>query len=114
MEGNVNAKIAAKTGKDYLVAGVAAVNNGTLENVVFNGAVNMESTSLNAFVTIKVAAGVAQGNKAGVTTDATIEAVSKFDIANVTITIDGNANEVKYSCKNAAVENGALVKFVVE
>ncbi|MDE6361678.1 MAG: hypothetical protein K2L53_01735, partial [Clostridia bacterium] len=114
LEGNVNASIAAKTGKDYLVAGVAAVNNGTIENVVFNGAVNVESTSLNAFVTIRVATGVAQGDKAGVTANVTIDAVSKFDVANVKIFVDGSAKEVNTSCKNAAVENGALVKFVIE
>lgn len=114
LEGNVNASIAAKTGKDYLVAGVAAVNNGMIANVVFNGAVNVESTSLNAFVTIRVATGVAQGDKAGVTANVTIDAVSKFDVANVKIFVDGSAKEVNTSCKNAAVENGALVKFVIE
>ncbi|MDE5756680.1 MAG: hypothetical protein K2I23_06285 [Clostridia bacterium] len=116
LEGNVNASIAAKTGNDYIVAGVVAVNNGIIENVAFTGAVNMESTSLNAFVTIKVGTVVAQDNGVmkNVSGDVTIEAVSKFDIANVTITIDGSAKEVKYFCKNAAVENGALVKFVVE
>ena len=114
LEGNVDASIAAKTGEDYIVAGVVAVNNGTLENVVFNGAVNVESTSLNAFVTIKVATGVAQGDKAGVTANATIKAVSKFDIANVKIFVDGSATEIETSCKNAAVADGALVKFIVE
>ncbi|MDE6211106.1 MAG: hypothetical protein K2G42_03955 [Clostridia bacterium] len=114
LDGNVNASIAAKTGKDYIVAGVAAVNNGSLENVVFNGAVNVESTSLNAFVNVKVATGVAQGDKSGVTANVTIEAVSKFDVANVTIYVDSSAKELKTSCKNAAVENGALVKFIKE
>lgn len=114
LEGNVNASIAAKTNKDYLVAGVAAVNNGTLMNVVFKGAVNMESTSLNAFVTIEVATGVAQGDKSGVTSDVTIEAVSKFDIANVKIIVDGSATEYNYYCKNAATDKGALVEFKVK
>ena len=114
LEGNVNASIAAKTGNDYIVAGVVAVNNGTLDNVVFNGAVNVESTSLNAFITIKVATGVAQGDKTGVTANVTIDAVSKFDIANVKIFVDSSAKEIKTSCKNAAVENGALVKFIEE
>ncbi len=114
LEGNVNASIAAKTGNDYIVAGAVAVNNGTLDNVVFNGAVNVESTSLNAFITIKVATGVAQGDKTGVTANVTIDAVSKFDIANVKIFVDSSAKEIKTSCKNAAVENGALVKFIEE
>ena len=115
LEGNVNANISAKTGKDYVVAGVVAVNTGTLMNVTFNGSVNMESTSLNAFVTIEVATAVAQGNKDGVTGDVTIEAVSKFDIANVTIIVDGSdATEVKTSCKNSATDKGALVKFIIK
>ncbi|MDE6372390.1 MAG: hypothetical protein K2L61_02490 [Clostridia bacterium] len=114
LNGNVDASIAAKTGKDYLVAGVVAVNNGSLENVVFNGAVNVESTSLNAFVTIKVATAVAQGNKSGVTANVTIDAASKFDVANVKIYVDGSAKEIKTACRNAAIENGALVKFVIE
>ncbi|MCX4362778.1 MAG: hypothetical protein OSJ74_05295 [Clostridia bacterium] len=114
LAGDVNAVIAAKTRNDYKVAGVVAVNNGTLSNVNITGAVNVESTTLNAFVTIKVMASVAEGNTDGVSADVTIKAVSKFDIANVTFYIDGSVDEskVEKSCTNAAVKDGALVKFV--
>ncbi len=114
LAGDVNAVIAAKTRNDYKVAGVVAVNNGTLSNVNITGAVNVESTTLNAFVTIKVMASVAEGNTDGVSADVTIKAVSKFDIANVTFYIDGSVDEskVEKSCTNAAVKDGALIKFV--
>ena len=113
LDGTVNAKIAAKTGNDYLVAGLVAVNNGRIDNVVVNGSVEMTSTSLNAFVTIKVMAITASsvGIVDASTANATVVAVSQFDVANVTIYVDGSVNN-KYSCKNAAVANGALVKFV--
>lgn len=116
LKGDVNATIAASTGKSYKVAGVVAVNKGTLSNVNFEGAVNVESTSLNAFVTIVVKAAVADGSKSGVSANATINAVSKFDIANVTFYIDGSvgANNITKSCTNAAIKDGALVKFIVE
>ena len=113
LDGKVNAQIAAKTGKNYLVAGAVAVNEGIVNNVTVNGSVEMTSTSLNAFITIKVMAIVAE-NKAAVTdcsANATVIAVSQFDVANVTIYVDGSVNN-EYSCKNAAVANGALVKFV--
>lgn len=112
LEGNVDVALAVKTRNDYNVAGVVAQNNGAIENVVFSGAVNVETTTLNAFIEIKVVAGVANGDAAGVTVEnASIKAVSKFDIANVTFYIDGSVDNVETSCANAAVKNGALVKF---
>ncbi len=111
-EGSVNATLAVKTGRDYKVAGVVADNRGTVENVTFNGAVNVETTTLNAFVTVKVMAAVAEGDASGVTANASIKAVAKFDIANLTFFIDGSVEEVETSCTNAAVKGGALVKFV--
>ena len=78
-EGSVNATLAVKTGRDYKVAGVVADNRGTVENVTFNGAVNVETTTLNAFVTVKVMAAVAEGDASGVTANASIKAVAKFE-----------------------------------
>ena len=113
LAGNVNAQIAAKTGNDYLVAGAVAVNNGEVNNVTVSGSVEMTSTSLNAFVTIKVMSVVASGNSANASSsNANVVAVSKFDIANVTIYYDGSTENNAHSCKNAAVASGALVKFV--
>ena len=113
LEGNVDVALAVKTGNNYNVAGVVAQNNGRIENVIFSGAVNVETTTLNAFVEIKIVAGVAESNGiAGITVEnASIKAVSKFDIANVIFFIDGSVDDVETSCTNAAVKNGALVKF---
>ncbi|MDE6758364.1 MAG: hypothetical protein K2J89_03680 [Clostridia bacterium] len=113
LDGKVNAQISAKTGKNYLVAGLVAVNNGVINNVTVNGSVEMTSTSLNAFVTVRVMSIVASGNGSvnASSANAKVVAVSQFDIANVTIYVDGSVNN-EYSCKNAAVANGALVKFV--
>ena len=111
LDGKVNAQIAAKTGKDYLVAGLVAVNNGVINKVIVNGSVEMTSTSLNAFVTIKVMSIAASGSGTvnASSANAKVVAVSQFDIANVTIYVEANA---ECSCKNAAIANGALVKFV--
>ncbi|MDE7215518.1 MAG: hypothetical protein K2O08_01795, partial [Clostridia bacterium] len=113
LDGKVNAQIAAKTGKNYFVAGAVAVNNGIMTNVTVNGSVEMTSTSLNAFVTIKVMAIVAEnaGQVNGCSANGNVVAVSQFDIANVTIYVDASVNN-EYSCKNAAVAGGHLVKFV--
>ncbi|MBD5086649.1 MAG: hypothetical protein HDT32_04750 [Clostridiales bacterium] len=115
LSGNVNAQIAAKTGKDYLVAGAVANNVGRVVDVTVDGEINMTSTSLNAFVKINVMGAIAKNigvvenvNASG----ASIVAVSQFDIANVTIYVDGNVN-YECSCKNAAVASGALVKFEI-
>ena len=114
LNGNVNAEIAAKTdNKDYYVAGAVAENNGSVTDVNVNGTVTMTSTSLNAFVEIKVMSVVANGNAAvGGEANVTINAISQFDIANVTIKVDGNA-DYNVGCANAAVADGALVKFEI-
>lgn len=115
LNGNVNAVISANTGNDYYVAGVVGKNlgNGMVSNVNVNGKITMTSTSLNAFVNIRIMSIVADGNSAnGGNANVEINAVSQFDIANVTIEIDGNAN-YSYGCANAAVDGGALVKFEI-
>ncbi|MDE6189243.1 MAG: hypothetical protein K2G37_03015, partial [Clostridia bacterium] len=115
LSGVVNAQISAKTGNNYLVAGAVAINNGTVSNVTVNGEINMTSTSLNAFVKITVMGVIAQNNGTASdnsAADASLSAVAQFDVANVTITVDGNTSYA-YSCKNAAVASGALVKFNV-
>lgn len=115
LNGNVNAVISVKTGADYYVAGAVAKNldNGSVSNVTVNGTVTMTSTSLNAFVNIRVMSIVANGNEA-VDSNASvvINAISQFDVANVTIEVDGSA-DYNCSCINAAVANGALVKFEI-
>lgn len=115
LNGNVNANISAKTGNDYYVAGAVAKNdaNGVVSNVTVNGTITMTSTSLNAFVNIRVMSIVANGNEA-VDSEANvvINAVSQFDVANVTIEVDGSA-DYTCSCPNAAVDGGAFVKFEI-
>lgn len=115
LNGNVNAVISAKTGAEYFVAGAVGRNldNGSVTNVNVKGNISMTSTSLNAFVNIRVMSIVADGNAAnGGNAEVEINAVSQFDIANVTIEIDGSANYT-YGCANAAVDKGALVKFEI-
>lgn len=115
LSGNVNAVISAKTGADYYVAGAVGKNlgNGSVTNVNVNGTITMTSTSLNAFVNIRVMSVVANGNEAvGGTADVVINAISQFDIANVTIEVDGTA-DYTCNCTNAAVADGALVKFEI-
>lgn len=111
VDGKVNAVISAKTGNDYLVAGLVAQNNGVVKNVTVNGSVEMNSTSLNAFVTIRVMSIVGNGKRESASsTNVEIVAVSQFDVANVTIYVDYDVQHECY-CKNAAVATGALVKF---
>lgn len=115
LSGNVNAVISAKTGADYYVAGAVGKNlgNGSVSNVNVKGTITMTSTSLNAFVNIRVMSVVANGNEAvGGTAEVVINAISQFDVANVTIEVDGSA-EYNCSCANAAVAGGALVKFEI-
>ena len=115
LSGNVNAVISAKTGADYYVAGAVGKNlgNGSVSNVNVKGTITMTSTSLNAFVNIRVMSVIANGNEAvGGTAEVVINAISQFDVANVTIEVDGSA-EYNCSCANAAVAGGALVKFEI-
>lgn len=115
LDGVVNAEIKASTGKIYNVAGAVAVNNGVVENVNVSGQINMKSTSLNAFVTINVMSLVASGSTASDSAaNVVINAESQFDIANVTIYVDGSAAEYSVGCKNAAIKDGALVKFIIK
>ncbi len=111
LDGTVNATIAAKTGKDYLVSGAIAKNLGRVENVTVSGDINMTSTSLNAFVTITVMSSICEnrGIAEGVSANVSIDAVSKFDVANVRIRIDGSA-EYQFKCQNAATSAGAFIK----
>lgn len=114
LAGNVNTEVNAKTANNYYVAGAVAINNGSVSGVNVIGNITMKSTSLNAFIEISVMGIVGSGNQAeNSTQDVTINAISQFDIANVTIKVDSSAKEYTCSCENAAVSDGALVKFEV-
>lgn len=105
LDGTVAVSFDGKTGNDYKVAGLAAVNNGTIENVTVKGSVDVKSNSLSAFIDIDAAMVAAVDNGTiGADAEGTVKVTVAFDLANVTVNAGGITSSVADADVEASVE----------